>query len=197
MRDKDGIYQQQGFTDRIRTALAQRKRQTLHDPDLVCAAVLIPLVFKEGEWHVVVTQRTELVKHHRGQISFPGGACDPDDADVLATALRETDEELGIPPDLVEILGSLDDLRTITEFVVTPVVGALRHPPVYRLNEAEVEEAIEVPLSFLLDPAQLRVEQWEHEGEMVTVLFWDYDSHTIWGATARILKSFLDVVAGA
>jgi 8-oxo-dGTP pyrophosphatase MutT (NUDIX family) len=197
MRDKEAIYRHQGFTETVRAVLAQRHRQVLHVPDLVCAAVLIPLVYKNGEWHIVVTQRTELVKHHRGQISFPGGACELGDADLLATALRETHEELGIPADLVEVLGTLDDMQTITDFVITPFVGALRRPTIYHINEVEVQEAIEVPLSFLLDPSKLRVEHWEREGQSVAVLFWDYGPYTIWGATARILRGFLNLIAEA
>jgi 8-oxo-dGTP pyrophosphatase MutT (NUDIX family) len=166
----------------------------LDDPGLTCAAVLIPLLVKEGEWHILVTQRTQTVQHHSGQISFPGGACEPDDAGLLATALRETWEEIGVPPESVQVLGTFDDFPTITDFVVTPFVGIIPHPFTYRLNAREVEAAIEVPLAFLCDPAHLRVEQREHEGRVFDVLFWDYGPYTIWGATAHILKGFLDLV---
>lgn len=179
---------------RIQTILAQRPRQEIEDPALICAAVLIPLLCKDGEWHVMVTQRTQTVEHHKGQISFPGGACEPDDVDLRATALRETFEEIGVPPEAVEVLGALDDFPTITRFVVTPYVGVIPHPFPYRLHAVEVEAVIEVPLSFLRDADNLRVEQMEYEGRSHDVLFWDFGAYTIWGATARMLKTLLDLI---
>ena len=180
---------------KIRAALADRIRHTLDDPSLTRAAVLIPLLFREGEWRVLVTLRTQDVEHHKGQISFPGGACDPEDATLEATALREAHEEIGIPPEAVEVLGALDDFPTITDFVVTPFVGIVRHPCPYRLNQSEVVEVIEVPLSFVREPGNLRVEQLEYKGQLHDVLFWDYGPHVIWGATARILKGFVDLLS--
>jgi 8-oxo-dGTP pyrophosphatase MutT (NUDIX family) len=179
---------------RIQAVLADHPRHVLDDPALICAAVLIPLVFKEGEWYVVVTQRTQTVEHHKGQISFPGGACDLDDVDLQATALRETYEEIGISPEMVDVLGALDDFQTITGFVVTPFIGLIPYPLDYQPNGHEVEAVVEVPLSFLRDPANLRVEQREYLGNSFDVLFWDYGPYTIWGATAHMLKGFLDLV---
>lgn len=179
---------------RVRSALATRARRTCADKALRCAAVLVPLLFKDGEWHVLVTQRTHAVEHHKGQISFPGGACDAGDADAHETALRETYEEIGVPPQQVEVLGVLDDLRTTSNFVVTPLVGVIPHPYPYRLNPQEVEAVVEVPLSFLHRPTNLRVEQREIRGQSTDVLVWEYGPYTIWGATARILKSLLDLL---
>ena len=184
------------FKHHIQAVLANRQRRAMDDPSLICAAVLIPLLFKQGEWHVLVTQRTQTVEHHKGQISFPGGACDPDDADLQATALRETLEEVGIPPEAIEILGALDDFPTVTSFVVTPFVGVVPYPLAFRLNKHEVEAVIEVPLSFLHDPGNLRAEQWDLQGQLHDVLFWDFGPYTIWGATARMLKDFLDLISG-
>lgn len=180
---------------KIRTALANRVRRTVSEPSLTCAAVLIPLLFRDGEWRVLVTLRTEEVEHHKGQISFPGGACDPEDATLEATALREAQEEIGIPPQAIELLGALDDYPTITDFVVTPFVGIVRQPCSYRLSNSEVAAVVEVPLSFLRDPARLRVEQLEYKGQLHDVLFWDYGPYVIWGATARILKGFIDLLS--
>jgi 8-oxo-dGTP pyrophosphatase MutT (NUDIX family) len=190
------------FLDRVRTSLARRTRQTLDNPSLTCAAVLLPLLCKKGEWHVLVTQRSEQVEHHKGQISFPGGAREPGDADLLATALRETHEEIGVPPEMVEVLGALDDFQTVTSFVVTPFVGVIPHPFDYRPSKVEVDAVVEVPLSFLRDPAQLRVGQREYGGRLYDVLFWDYRpahsqrakcTYRIWGATAFMLKTFIDL----
>lgn len=198
MKDKAGLTQggsqPRGFRHQVQDILARRVRRKIEDPSLICAAVLIPLLSKGGEWHVLVTQRTQHVEHHKGQISFPGGACEPADADLQATALRETFEEIGVPPEAVEILGALDDFVTITDFVVTPFVGVIPHPFAYRLNGCEVDAAIEVPLSFLHDHAHLRTEQREVRGRVIDVLFWDYGPYTIWGATAQMLKSLLDLL---
>jgi 8-oxo-dGTP pyrophosphatase MutT (NUDIX family) len=184
----------QQFKAQVRNILANHTRVILDDPALVCAAVLIPLLFQDGEWHVLVTQRSQMVEHHKGQISFPGGTCEPGDGDLLATALRETFEEIGVPPQSVEVLGMLDDFPTVTNFVVTPFVGVIPPALTYRLNGGEVESVVSVPLAFFLDPAHLRIEQWQHEGHAHDVLFWNYGPYTIWGLTARILKSFLDLV---
>lgn len=184
----------QAFKSHVRRVLAGRSRRSLDDPALTCAAVLLPLAFKDGAWHVVVTQRTRNVEHHKGQISLPGGACEPHDADLLATALRETHEEIGVPPQAVEVLGALDELPAITHFSVAPFVGVIPHPFAYHLNPAEVEAAVEVPLTFLREPTHLRVEQWERDGQVHDVLFWDFGPYTIWGLTARIIHSFLELV---
>jgi 8-oxo-dGTP pyrophosphatase MutT (NUDIX family) len=180
--------------NRIRTTLAGRRRLEVEDPALTCAAVLVPLLFRDGKWHVLVTQRTQTVDHHKGQIAFPGGACDPDDADGVETALRETFEEIGVPPTAVEVLGALDDFTTITAFVITPFVGIISEPVEYSPSACEVEAVLEVPITFFLDPTHLRAEQWEQQGQVREILFWDYGEHTIWGATARILKNLLDLV---
>jgi 8-oxo-dGTP pyrophosphatase MutT (NUDIX family) len=184
-----------GFRQRIRANLAERPRRVIDSPGLICAAVLVPLLLKEDEWHVLVTERTHTVEHHRGQISFPGGACEPEDTSLLDTALRESYEEIGVPPEAVELLGVLDDLATVTSFVVTPFVCVIPHPFTYVTNQDEVAQVIEVPLSFLHNPRNLRIERREYDGTQHEVLFWDYGPHKIWGATARILKGLLEIIA--
>lgn len=182
------------FKEHVRGVLDGRVRQTLEDPALRCAAVLLPLLCKDGQWHVLVTQRTELVETHKGQISFPGGACDPGDTGLEATALREACEEIGLAPEQIEVLGALDDFPSVTYFAVTPFVGVIPYPFPYQLERQEVAAVVEVPLAFLREPGRLRKEVWERNGQPHDVYFWDYGDYTIWGLTARILKHFLDLI---
>jgi 8-oxo-dGTP pyrophosphatase MutT (NUDIX family) len=156
--------------------------------------VLLPLFLKEGEYHVLFTKRTEQMNHHRGQISFPGGVCNHEDCDTLQTALRETWEEVGIAPGDVEVLGKLDDFYSIHNYLVTPYVGVF--PAAYHLrpNAAEIERAIEAPLSHLLRPDIFRVEDWTSKGYRHPIYFYSYQGDEIWGMTAAILKQFLDIV---
>ena len=180
-----------------RARLERRPRRIVPPGPLVRAAVLVPIVDR-GEAHLVFAQRTERVGHHAGQISFPGGRVDPADADDLAAALREAHEEVGLEPSRVEPLGLLDDTETFaTQYVITPFVGVVRGPVVWQPDGEEIEKVIEVPVAALLDRGSFRVERWERDGVARDVYFYDYRGTTIWGATARILKQYLDVVAEA
>ena len=179
---------------RIEAALAERPRRVVEQEDLIPAAVLLLLTNRGGP-HVVFAKRTEDVSHHKGQFSFPGGIVETWDGSHLETALREAQEDIGLPPSAVEILGTLDDTETrATQFVITPFVGLIRDPVSYTPDGREIERVLEVPLEALLDPANFRVEMWERNGEVRPVYFYEYDGETIWGATARILKQFLDLV---
>jgi len=114
--------------------------------------VLVPLFEKGDRWYILFTKRTERVKHHKGQISFPGGVVDETDEDMEATALRETFEEIGLPRDNAEILGKLDDAYTVTSgYLITPIVAEIPHPYPFSINEDEIEELIEIPLEAFLD----------------------------------------------
>ena len=180
-----------------RARLDGRPRRIVPPGPLVRAAVLVPIVDR-GEAHLVFAQRTERVGHHAGQISFPGGRIDPEDADDLAAALREAHEEVGLEPSRVEPLGLLDDTETFaTQYVITPFVGVVRGPVVWQPDGEEIEKVIEVPVAALLDRGSFRVERWERDGVARDVYFYDYRGTMIWGATARILKQYLDVVAEA
>ena len=180
-----------------RARLDGRPRRIVPPGPLVRAAVLVPIVDR-GEAHLVFAQRTERVGHHKGQISFPGGRIDPEDADDLAAALREAHEEVGLEPSRVEPLGLLDDTEMFaTQYVITPFVGVVRGPVVWQPDGEEIEKVIEVPVAALLDRGSFRVEQWQRDGVTRDVYFYDYRGTTIWGATARILKQYLDVVAEA
>ena len=178
-----------------RSRLAAHARRVVPPGELVRAAVLIPIVDR-GEPCLVFTKRTERVATHRGQISFPGGAVDPGDDSFLEAALRECEEEIGLPRAVVEPLGALDDTETFaTQFVITPWVGVVRRPVTWRTDGEEVERVIEVPFAALAAPGRLRVEHWERDGVVRPVYFFDYNGDTIWGATARIVKHYLDLVA--
>ena len=179
---------------RIEAALAERPRRVVEQEGLIPAAVLLLLTDRGGP-HVVFAKRTEDVAHHKGQFSFPGGIVETWDGSRLETALREAQEEIGLPPSAVEVLGTLDDTETrATQFVITPFVGMISRPVSYTPDGKEIERVLEVPLEALLDPANFRVEMWERNGEVQPVYFYEYAGETIWGATARILKQFLDLV---
>ena len=156
------------------------------------AAVLFPLLNKDGEVHILFTKRTQTVRVHKGQISFPGGVRDRADEDLLATALREADEEIGLRLEDVEILGSLEPVETVTSgFLVHTFVGLIPYPYPFQLNSREVAKILTVPLSFVANPANWReffsnLSDRPFEGFSVP-----YGEHVIWGATARILRFFL------
>jgi 8-oxo-dGTP pyrophosphatase MutT (NUDIX family) len=180
-----------------RERLGARERRVVVGGPLVKAAVLVPIVDR-GEPFLVLAKRTEHVGTHRGQISFPGGRLDPSDRGLLEAALRESEEEIGLPRAVVEPLGALDDTETVaTQFVITPFVALVRAPVAWQPDGREIEKVIEVPLAALRDRANLRVEYRERAGAQHEVLFWDYQGETIWGATARILKHYLDLLEGA
>jgi len=181
---------------RTRERLGHRERRVVPPGPLVRAAVLVPIIDR-GEPALLFAKRTERVGHHKGQISFPGGVVRPEDPSLFDTALRECDEEIGLAPHAVEALGTLDDTETVaTQFVITPFVGLIREPPAWRPDGEEIEKVIEVPLTALLEDGSFRVETWERAGGTRAVYFFDYEGETIWGATARILKHYLELVTG-
>ena len=156
------------------------------------AAVLVPLFVRDGALRIVLTRRTETLEHHKGQISFPGGAEEETDESAFATAVRETEEELGIPAQDIRLLGTLSPLATVSDFFVEPFVGAIPYPHVLRPAEAEIAEVIDAPVAALLDPKIL--ERRLLPGREEPTLFFHYGKHVIWGATARMLKELLDAL---
>lgn len=185
------------LAERVREILAKReKRDTvLYNAPLSPAAVLLPLYKKQGEYHILLTRRTQKVEHHKGQISFPGGARHEDDKGLMDTALRETFEEIGVQPEDVEILGEMDNMGTLTSnYLVTPFVGIIPYPYELRVNRDEIDELLEVPLSALADERNHREEVYVIEGIEFKATMFDYGGHVIWGATARILEQFLDLL---
>ena len=182
--------------ERIPLLLAEYTPRHLDHPDAAPAAVLILVQEKSGELHVLFTERTHQVEHHKGQICFPGGACDDTDDSLEATALRETFEEIGVRPEDVRIVGQLDDMVTISNFRVTPYVGFLSSEASYDfvVNEHEVAQVVEVPLAHLLDERNMELEVRQHQGREVLVPAFSYNGHRIWGATARMLHQFIEIL---
>ncbi len=184
-------------TDEIR-----RPRFRAGMTDYVPASVLVPIVVHDDADvaaridasrgpTMLFTERTAHLNAHAGQVSFPGGSAEPDDADVVATALRETEEEIGLARERVEVIGRLTDYLTVTGFRIAPIV-ALVHPPfTLTLDAFEVAESFEVPLAFLLDPANhQRREATTDDGEVRRFTAMPYGDHFIWGATAAMLRNF-------
>jgi 8-oxo-dGTP pyrophosphatase MutT (NUDIX family) len=180
---------------RLDVALSRRPRVALDQSDLVSAAVLVPIT-DHGEPHVLFTKKTSSVPHHKGQFSFPGGVVELRDGSRVETALREAWEEIRLPPEAVEVLGLLDDTPTrATSFIITPVVGIVRDRVVFTPDGREIERVLEVPLSVLRDPAIFRTEMWERNGEAHPVQFYQVSPEdVVWGATARILTQFLELL---
>jgi 8-oxo-dGTP pyrophosphatase MutT (NUDIX family) len=180
----------------IRSRLAAYQPKIFEPHGAPLAAVLVPLYTHREELHVVFTKRTDRVQHHRGEISFPGGAMDPDDADLIATALREAREEIGIDAGHIQVIGRLDDIVTISRFHVSVYVGELDasfSPYPWQPHEVEVAQVLEVPLPHLLDEANLVEVPRQRDGELVIMEGFKFEEHIIWGATGRMLRNFLDV----
>ena len=179
---------------RLRQALSQRQKRHLVDAKRVPSAVLLPIYCKDEECYILFTKRTENVKDHKAQISFPGGAYEDGDGTLLDTALRESEEEIGLKAEAVEILGELDDIATWTSnYIVSPFVAAIPWPYPLKINQWETEELIEVPISALMDTRPPHEETRIMEDQTVTSFYYYYRGRVIWGATARILNQFLDV----
>ncbi len=165
------------------------------------AAVLVPLVLRDGGLTVLLTERTAHLTAHAGQVAFPGGRTEPSDASPVATALRETEEEIGLPRALVEILGALPPYHTGSGFIVTPVVGLVEAAHSLELDANEVAQAFEVPLAFLMDPThhQRRLHRWDDGAERSFLAMpWqgpDGHEHFIWGVTAAMLRNFYRFLA--
>lgn len=185
-----------GFTD---AQLAASMRRFVPTPGpAIPSAVLAPLYDREGEAWVVLTRRSLSMRAHAGEVSFPGGRIEEGDADLLVTALREAEEEIGLDPTTVEVVGELDHLATVVSgsFIV-PWVGALAGAPELRPSSDEVDAVLHVPLSELMGPGVFREEVWSF-GPAVSrpIVFFDIVGDTIWGATAAMLRQLLGLVTG-
>jgi 8-oxo-dGTP pyrophosphatase MutT (NUDIX family) len=187
-------YCEKDFIEVLQNILTTRDRRLIENPPFARAAVLVPLFKKGGDCHIIFTKRTDTVRYHKGEISFPGGVYDEGDLELQRTVLREAFEEIGLKENDVQIIGVLDDIVTITQFIVTPFIGLLPYPYPFKLSSIEIAELIEVPMAALLD------EDCFSEREIIrgtgkdVVYAYQYENHIIWGATARILKQFLDLI---
>lgn len=162
-------------------------------PELTQSAVLLPLYARDDEPRLLFIKRSERVGLHKGEIGFPGGRIEPEDASPLAAALREAEEEVGIPPDEVTPLGALPPVSTVvTGMLIHPFVGRLPAPPVLRPDPFEVAEIVEVALATLLDPATCQVEERVLRGVSRRIFVYRCGPHDIWGATGRIVQQLLE-----
>jgi 8-oxo-dGTP pyrophosphatase MutT (NUDIX family) len=163
------------------------------------AAVLIPLLLDQSVWKILFIKRTMHQKdRHSGQIAFPGGSFDKKDRSLEGTALRETQEEIGLNPEFIHILGRSCSMFTVTGYEVTPYVGILTWPTQLVLSEEEVEKIILIPIEWLVKPGNHRIELWRSRSvpdtELPVIFFDQYEGEVLWGATAQILMDFLDLV---
>ena len=179
----------------VRRTITSYEKQPIDVRHLVPSAVLIPLLCKDDELHVLLTERTEQVGSHKGQVCFPGGTSQVEDDSLLETALREAWEETGLRPEDVEVLGEIDDnVVASTGYVITPFVGFIPYPYTFHANEQETKDIFCVPLAVLMDPQRFR-----HEERAIGKYYYsgpvcEYDGHVIWGATGRILKCLVDLL---
>lgn len=184
------------LTQFIRNILQKRQQKSFiyKDDPSTPAAVLIPIFFKNNQAHILFTKRTDKVATHKGQISFPGGSKDDTDSDLLYTALRETEEEVGIKQNTVEVLGKTDIFLTNTSFLVTPYVGIFPYPYNYEISANEIDRLIEVPLIQLLDEKIFRIQKITRNGYNWRVHYYNYNGDVIWGVTGFLLSNFLSII---
>lgn len=180
--------------EKLRQALASRERIGSNSTGLTEAAVLIPILCKDGEYHILFTQRSDQVPQHKGQISFPGGGRTETDNTLQDTALRESREEIGLEAKDAEILGELDDTPTATSgFNISPFVAFIPYPYKFTLSPFEISEIFSIPVSALLNKANRKKERYTFRGKVFINNSYEYDGRVIWGATARIVEQLLEI----
>ena len=179
----------------LKEIFSSRQKKKLTDKKLNAAAVLVPLSYDGNEYHLLLTQRSNTMHYHRGQIAFPGGKPHKTDASLLDTALRESWEEIGLNPGDVEIIGELDDTPTRTSgFSISPFIALIPYPYTFTRNPCEIDDIIDVPLSALMDPSHCKQNMVNDDGELITASTYEYNGRVIWGATASIIKQLLDTL---
>jgi 8-oxo-dGTP pyrophosphatase MutT (NUDIX family) len=182
------------IVEKLAEVLSRRPKAPIVDITRKPSAVLIPIYFQSGEYYIIFTRRTELVHHHKGEISFPGGGFQKSDGTLLNTALRESFEEIGLEPRDVMVIGELDDMVTKgSPYIITPFVGSIQPEYKFKLSVFEISELIEIPMNALLTEGCRREEPLELiGGRQVTPYVYAYNGKLVIGATARILKQFLE-----
>jgi 8-oxo-dGTP pyrophosphatase MutT (NUDIX family) len=179
---------------KLKDKLTRRSKSRIVDFERIPSAVLIPIYKREGECYILFTQRTNTVRAHKGQISFPGGAYEERDKTLLNTALRESCEEIGLARKDIKVLGELDDFVTATSnFVISPFVAVIPWPYKFKPDPVEVDEIIEIPVSALLDKNSYSWEKVVDGGSIVDSHVYRYNEKFIWGATAEMLNQFLSI----
>ncbi len=183
------------FEKRLSALLASRERRVVPAGGLKRAAVLIPIFHKDGRHHLLLTKRTEWLRDHKGQICFPGGGYHDEDGTLLATALRESVEEIGLMPGDVRLLGALDDEQTwVSGYVITPYLGIIPYPYGFKVSSYEIQELVEVPVSALIAEGACRQDPENVQGRTPGGYYFDYEGKIIWGATARILRKLVAIL---
>ncbi len=183
-----------GMKEKLRQALPTYTKTSINDKSLAEAAVLVPIFLKNGKYHVLFTRRSNRVPHHKGQVSFPGGARHKSDHSLEATALRETWEEIGLDPKDVEVLGELDKARTTTSsFVVSPFVAFIPYPYKFKRSCDEIDEIFDLPIEDLLNEANVKADRYIVGDSVFASYSYDCGRWVIWGATAEILHQFLEI----
>ncbi len=186
--------------DQLAQSLSKLEPKAETEWDATPAAVLILLYQDDGDWNLLFTRRTDSVDTHAGQVSFPGGQIEDSDVSIVATALREAQEEIGVNPEDVETLGQLNPLFTVTQFLVTPVVGVIPWPYPLRTSPTEVARTFGVPIRWLADPSNLELKEREPlvPGRSIRVYYFkEFEGETIWGVTARITLNLLQILDAA
>lgn len=182
------------LTDRIRRTLSDNPGNVIDDPSLTPAGVMLLVYPKNGEYCVLLNKRSNKVDDHKGEISFPGGRKDANDPTLLDTAMRETHEEMGINPQHIEVLGELDDQPTTSRYLIRPYAATIPYPYDFSPSEIEVAEVLEVPISSLMDSNNRRDEIRIINGNLDNTPAFAHNGHIIFGATARILHRFLQLL---
>lgn len=191
IENKDNLYQ--SLKSVLKTELLPTEiwQASGHD-EFRPAAVLVPLHWVDDEIHVLFTKRSEQLKHHSGQISFPGGGFEESDGTIRQAAIRETEEEVGITSEFIDVVGYLEDIETISGFYVTPFVAILQENFELKINPKEVSEVFSVPLDFFMDSENCQKRSAEYKGRNVNYYIYPHEKHTIWGVTAEIIVKLVN-----
>lgn len=179
---------------KIGRIFSSRQKKKIVDSKLIESAVLVPLFYKEGQYHILFTQRSDQVANHKGQVSFPGGARSQSDLNLSDTAIRESWEEIGLESKDVKILGEMDDTTTTSGFIISPFIALIPYPYEFRKNCSEINDIFDIPLSALMDEANFRQECQLVDGKDIITYFYEYEGWVVWGATARIVKQLLEAL---